>query len=191
MKAGGIGPSHSKRKTTCLIALQSLCPERHALRGSRLCTFSAYSFFFLFFLFFRPRGGGRVGHVEGQDPQGYVVLRRLFCCLERLPAIRIRRIAIASFPKYIAYSRHQFRVRCRYWPDYSPGAAGRYGHDLIPWILTTFRGRAGMGKVHEILIDLRTFAVARLEKTGRRAMLSAAMPEILCMVRKMDHRRPT
>ncbi|MEX9283255.1 hypothetical protein AB7Z21_24775, partial [Klebsiella pneumoniae] len=38
-------------------------------KASRLCTFSAYSFFlfFYFFSFFRPRGGGRVGHVEGQD----------------------------------------------------------------------------------------------------------------------------
>jgi hypothetical protein len=57
-------------------------------------------FFFLFFIFslFSSARRGRVGHVEGQDPQGYVVLRLLFCCLERLPAIRIRRMAIASFP---------------------------------------------------------------------------------------------
>ena len=122
MKAGGNGPSHSKRKTTCLIALQSLCPG--APRSAWVATVHIFGIFFFsffyFFSFFRPRGGGRVGHVEGQDPQGYVVLRTLFCYLGRLPAIRIRRMAIARFPKFIAYSRHQFRVRCRYWPDYSP-----------------------------------------------------------------------
>ncbi len=97
-------------------------------------------FFFSFFLFFfRPRGGGRVGTLKVRTLKGMLSYAGSFAALERLPAIRIRRIAIASFPKYIAYSRHQFRVRCRYWPDYSPGAAGRYGHDLIPWILTTFR----------------------------------------------------
>ncbi len=98
MKAGGNGPSHSKRKTTCLTALQSLCLG--APRSAWVATVHIFGiFFFLFFIFslFRPRGGGRVGHVEGQDPQGYVVLRLLFCCLGRLPAIRIRRMAIASF----------------------------------------------------------------------------------------------
>jgi hypothetical protein len=66
--------------------------------------FGIFFFSFFIFLFFRPRGGGRVGHVEGQDPQGYVVLRRLFCCLQHLPAIRIRRMAIASFPSFMAHT---------------------------------------------------------------------------------------
>ena len=117
MKAGGIGPSHSKRKTTCLIALQSLCPG--APRSAWVATVPIFGIFFFFFffifsLFFVRAAGGRVGHVEGQDPQGYVVLRALFCYLTRLPAIRIRRIAIASFPKLIAYSRHQSGVRYRF-----------------------------------------------------------------------------
>ncbi len=63
MKAGGIGPSHSKRKTTCLIALQSLCPG--APRSAWVPTvhiFGIFFFsFFLFFLFFSSarRGPGR------------------------------------------------------------------------------------------------------------------------------------
>lgn len=69
MKAGGIEPSHSKRKTTCLIALQSLCPG--APRSAWVATVHIFGIFFFsffyFFSFFRPRGGGRVGHVEGQD----------------------------------------------------------------------------------------------------------------------------
>lgn len=116
MKAGGIGPSHSKRKTTCLIALQSLCPG--APRSAWVATvhiFGIFFFsFFLFFLFFSSARRGRAGHVEGLDPQGYVVLRLLFCCLGRLPAIRIRRMAIASFPSFMAYSRHQSGVRYRF-----------------------------------------------------------------------------
>jgi hypothetical protein len=43
--------------------------------------FGIFFFSFFYFSLFRPRGGGRVGHVEGQDPQGYVVLRMFFCCL--------------------------------------------------------------------------------------------------------------
>ncbi len=119
MKAGGIGPSHSKRKTTCLIALQSLCPG--APRSAWVATvhiFRHYFFFFFFYFYFLflfvRRGGGGAWHVEGQDPQGYVVLRRLFCCLQHLPAIRIRRMAIASFPSFMAYSRHQSGVRYRF-----------------------------------------------------------------------------
>ena len=112
MKAGGIGPSHSKRKTTCLIALQSLCPG--APRSAWVATVHIFGIFFFsffyFFSFFRPRGGGRVGHVEGQDPQGYVVLRSLFCYLTPLPAIRIRRIAIVREEAYLfshlAHSSH-------------------------------------------------------------------------------------
>lgn len=69
MKAGGSGPSHSKRKTTCLIALQSLRPG--APRSAWVATVHIFGIFFFsffyFFSFFRPRGGGRVGHVEGQD----------------------------------------------------------------------------------------------------------------------------
>lgn len=129
MKAGGNGPSHSKRKTTCLIVLQSLCSG--APRSAWVATVHIFGIFFFsffyFFSFFRPRGGGRVGHVEGQDPQGYVVLRMFFCCLERLPAIRIRRMAIASFPSFMAYSR-----------TISPGAAVRYSSELIPWIRCLF-----------------------------------------------------
>ena len=116
MKAGGIGPSHSKRKTTCLIALQSLCsgvPRSAWVATVHIFGIFFFSFFY-FFSFFRPRGGGRVGHVEGQDPQGYVVLRRLFCCLQHLPAIRIRKMAIARFPSFMAYSRHQSGVRYRF-----------------------------------------------------------------------------
>ena len=116
MKAGGIGPSHSKRKTTCLIALQSLCPG--APRSAWVATvhiFGIFFFsFFLFFLFFSSARRGSAWHVEGQDLQGYVVLRRLFCCLQHLPAIRIRRMAIASFPSFMAYSRHQSGVRYRF-----------------------------------------------------------------------------
>lgn len=112
MKAGGIGPSHSKRKTTCPIALQSLCPG--APRSAWVATVHIFGIFFFsffyFFSFFRPRGGGRVGHVEGQDPQGYVVLRVLFCYLERLPAIIIKIMAIVDEEAYsfthIAHSRH-------------------------------------------------------------------------------------
>ena len=39
---------------------KAFAPQRHALRGSRLCTFSTYSFFlfFYFFSFFHPRGEG-------------------------------------------------------------------------------------------------------------------------------------
>lgn len=116
MKAGGNGPSHSKRKTTCLIVLQSLCPG--APRSAWVATvhiFGIFFFsFFLFFLFFSSARRGRAWHVEGLDPQGYVVLRRLFCCLQHLPAIRIRRMAIASFPSFMAYSRHQSGVRYRF-----------------------------------------------------------------------------
>ena len=116
MKAGGNGPSHSKRKTTCLIVLQSLCPG--APRSAWVATvhiFGIFFFsFFLFFLFFSSARRGRAWHVEGLDPQGYVVLRTLFCCLERLPVIRIRRMAIASFPSFMAYSRHQSGVRYRF-----------------------------------------------------------------------------
>ena len=116
MKAGGIGPSHSKRKTTCLIVLQSLCSG--APRSAWVATvhiFGIFFFsFFLFFLFFSSARGRWAWHVEGQDPQGYVVLRMLFCCLQHLPAIRIRRMAIASFPSFMAYSRHQSGVRYRF-----------------------------------------------------------------------------
>ena len=116
MKAGGNGPSHSKRKTTCLTALQSLCLG--APRSAWVATvhiFGIFFFsFFLFFLFFSSARGRWAWHVEGQDPQGYVVLRRLFCCLQHLPAIRIRRMAIASFPSFMAYSRHQSGVRYRF-----------------------------------------------------------------------------
>ena len=113
MKAGGIGPSHSKRKTTCLIVLQSLCPG--APRSAWVATVPIFGIFFFFFffifsLFFVRAAGGRVGHVEGQDPQGYVVLRALFCYLTRLPAIRIRRIAIVREEAYLfshlAHSSH-------------------------------------------------------------------------------------
>ena len=116
MKAGGNGPSHSKRKTTCLTALQSLCLG--APRSAWVATvhiFGIFFFsFFLFFLFFSSARGRWAWHVEGQDPQGYVVLRMLFCCLQHLPAIRIRRMAIASFPSFMAYSRHQSGVRYRF-----------------------------------------------------------------------------
>ncbi len=84
MKAGGIEPSHSKRKTTCPIVLQSLCSG--APRSAWVATVHIFGIFFFFFLFFSffiflffVRAAGRVGHVEGQDPQGYVVLRVLFC----------------------------------------------------------------------------------------------------------------
>lgn len=99
MKAGGIGPSHSKRKTTCLIVLQSFCsgvPRSAWVQIVHIFGIFFFSFFFIFFFFSSARRG-RAGHVEGQDPQGYVVLRMLFCYLGRLPAIRIRRMAIASF----------------------------------------------------------------------------------------------
>ena len=103
MKAGGIGPSHSKRKTTCLIVLQSLCSG--APRSAWVATvhiFGIFFFsFFLFFLFFSSARGRWAWHVEGQDPQGYVVLRLLFCYLTRLPAIRIRRIAIVREEAYL------------------------------------------------------------------------------------------
>lgn len=115
MKAGGIGPSHSKRKTTCLTALQSLCLG--APRSAWVATVHIFGiFFFSFFIFslFSSARGRWAWHVEGQDPQGYVVLRRLFCCLQHLPAIRIRRMAIASFPSFMAYSRHQSGVRYRF-----------------------------------------------------------------------------
>ncbi len=95
MKAGGIEPSHSKRKTTCLIALQSFCSG--APRSAWVATvhiFGIFFFsFFLFFLFFSSARRGRAWHVEGLDPQGYVVLRMFFCCLQHLPAFRIRRMA--------------------------------------------------------------------------------------------------
>lgn len=99
-------------------------PAKPLLRSATLCVgrdcahfrhilfffFFIFSLFFYFFSFFRPRGGGRVGHVEGQDPQGYVVLRVLFCYLERLPAIRIKIMAIVDEEAYsfthIAHSRH-------------------------------------------------------------------------------------
>jgi hypothetical protein len=119
-------------------------PAKPLPRSATLCVgrdcahFRHIFFLFLFFLFFRPRGGGRVGHVEGQDPQGYVVLRALFCYLERLPAIRIRRMAIASFPKFIAYSRHQSGVGAGSDRTIFPGAAGRYSSELIPWIRGLF-----------------------------------------------------
>lgn len=112
MKAGGNGPSHSKRKTTCLIALQSLCLG--APRSAWVATvhiFGIFFFsFFLFFLFFSSARRGRAWHVEGLDPQGYVVLRRLFCCLQHLPSIRNRRIAIVREKAYLfshlAHSSH-------------------------------------------------------------------------------------
>lgn len=69
MKAGGNGPSHSKRKTTCLIALQSLCPG--APRSAWVATvhiFGIFFFsFFLFFLFFSSarRGSGRARSRSG------------------------------------------------------------------------------------------------------------------------------
>lgn len=50
MKAGGIGPSHSKRKTTCLIVLRSLCPG--APRSAWVATVHILGiFFFSFFIF--------------------------------------------------------------------------------------------------------------------------------------------
>lgn len=72
MKAGGIGPSHSKRKTTCLIALQSLCPG--APRSAWVATVHIFGIFFFsffyFFSFFRPRGGGGPGTVKGRTLKG-------------------------------------------------------------------------------------------------------------------------
>ncbi|OFT10261.1 hypothetical protein B6J05_27525 [Klebsiella quasipneumoniae] len=51
MKAGGIEPSHSKRKTTCPIVLQSLCSG--APRSAWVATVHIFGiFFFSFFLFF-------------------------------------------------------------------------------------------------------------------------------------------
>lgn len=72
MKAGGIGPSHSKRKTTCLIALQSLCPG--APRSAWVATVHIFGIFFFsffyFFSFFRPRGGGGPGTLNVKDLNG-------------------------------------------------------------------------------------------------------------------------
>lgn len=90
MKAGGIGPSHSKHKTTCLIALQSLCPG--APRSAWVATvhiFGIFFFsFFLFFLFFSSARRGRAGHGKGPKNLRYVVLRLLFYRLMVVPAFR-------------------------------------------------------------------------------------------------------
>ena len=85
MKAGGNGPSHSKRKTTCLYS-----PAKPLLRSATLCvvaTVHIFGIFFFLFIFFFVRAAGPVGHVEGQDPQGYVVLRMFFfaACGEEPP----------------------------------------------------------------------------------------------------------
>jgi hypothetical protein len=139
MKAGGIGPSHSKRKTTCLIALQSLCPG--APRSAWVATvhiFGIFFFLFLFFLFFRPRGGGRVGHVEGQDPQGYVVLRCSFATWNAC-----RRSESGEWPSPVFPNlSHTVDINpvSGAGSDRTifPGAAGRYSSELIPWIRGLF-----------------------------------------------------
>lgn len=84
-------------------------PAKPLLRSATLCVgrdcahfwHILFFFFFIFSLFFVRAAGGRVGHVEGQDLQWYVVLRMLFCYLTRLPAIRIRRIAIVREEAYL------------------------------------------------------------------------------------------
>ena len=134
MKAGGIGPSHSKRKTTCLIALQSLCSG--VPRSAWVATVHIFGIFFFsffsFFSFFHTRGEGRAGHGKGRKALRYVVLRLLFYRLMAMPAFRDYGDGHLRYHHLVAYSRHLFGVRCRYRPDYSAGAAGRYGSDLIP-----------------------------------------------------------
>lgn len=71
MKAGGSGPSHSKRKTTCLIALQSLRPG--APRSAWVATvhiFGIFFFLFLFFSFFVRAAGAGSGTLKVRTIKG-------------------------------------------------------------------------------------------------------------------------
>ncbi|PAW15501.1 hypothetical protein CKJ90_30640, partial [Klebsiella pneumoniae] len=81
-------------------------------------TFSAYSFFlfFYFFSFFRPRGGGRVGHVEGQDLKGMLSYAGSFAVLQHLPAIRI------------TFSAYSFFLFFYFFSFFRPRGGGRVGH---------------------------------------------------------------
>lgn len=80
MKAGGIGPSHSKRKTTCLTALQSLCLG--APRSAWVATVHILGiFFFLFFifsLFFVRAAGAGSGTLKVRTLKGMLSYVRSF-----------------------------------------------------------------------------------------------------------------
>lgn len=149
-------------------------PAKPLLRSATLCVgrdcahfrHILFFFFFIFPLFFVRAAGAGSGTLKVKTLKGMLSYERSFAAWNACRRSESEEWQSPVFPKFIAYSRHQFRVRCRYWTDNYPGAAGRYGHDLIPWILTTFRGRAGMGKIQGIFIGNRKFAV------------DAAMPEI-------------
>lgn len=80
MKAGGNGPSHSKRKTTCLTALQSLCLG--APRSAWVATVHILGiFFFLFFifsLFFVRAAGAGSGTLKVRTLKGMLSYVRSF-----------------------------------------------------------------------------------------------------------------
>ncbi len=121
MKAGGIGPSHSKRKTTCLIVLQSLCSG--APRSAWVATVHIFGIFFFFFffifsLFFRPRGGGGLGTLKVSILKGMLSYVCSFAAWDACRRSESEEWPSPVFPKFIAYSRHQSGVRSRYWPDY-------------------------------------------------------------------------
>lgn len=73
MKAGGSGPSHSKRKTTCLIVLQSLCsgaPRSAWVATVHIFGIFFFSFFFIFSLFFVRAAGAGSGTLKVKTLKG-------------------------------------------------------------------------------------------------------------------------
>lgn len=92
-------------------------------------------FFFLFFLLFFVRAAwAGSGTLKVRTLKGMLSYVRSFATWDACRRSESEEWPSPVFPKFIAYSRHQFRVRCRYWPDNYPEAAGRYSSDLIPWV---------------------------------------------------------
>ncbi|MGY1355792.1 hypothetical protein ACW7AM_16725 [Klebsiella pneumoniae] len=115
--------------------------------------------FFYFFSFFRPRGGGGPGTLKVRILKGMLSYACSF-------AVRnaCRRSASGEWPSPVfPHLWHTVDINPvkGTGSDRSifPGAAVRYSSELIPWILTTFRGRAGTGKIQGIFIGNRKFAV--------------------------------
>ncbi len=117
MKAGGIGPSHSKRKTTCLIALQSFCPG--APRSAWVATVHIFgifffSFFFIFSLFFVRAAGAGSGTLKVRTIKGMLSYACSFAAWDACRRSESEEWPSPVFPKFMAYSRHQSGVRYRF-----------------------------------------------------------------------------